>query len=133
MAASININNTYSIAHKYGLPQLDDDDFEHWKHELEMWQLVTDLPNTKQGPVIYLSLSGKARQACASLTKDALNAQDGVKTLLDKLTELYAKDKDQAMYQAYERFETFRRNSNVTIRDYINEFERLNDKLKNTF
>ena len=130
MATSINISNTYSIANKYGLPQLDDNDFDHWKHELEMWQLVTDLDIKKQAPVIYLSLSGKARQACASLNKTQLNADDGVDVLLNKLSELYAKDKDQATYESYENFETFRRDKTMNIRDYINEFERLNDKLK---
>ena len=123
-------NNTYSIAYKYGLPQLDDSEFEHWKHEIELWQLVTDLPKGKQGPVIYLSLSGKARLACACLTKEQLNADDGVEILTTKLSELYAKDKDQATYEAYEKFETFRRDSNMNIRDYINEFEHLNDRLK---
>ena len=95
-----------------------------------MWQLVTDLDKCKQAPVIYLSLSGRDREACANLTKEELSTEDGVEVLLVKLRELYAKDKDQAMYEAYEKFETFRRDSTMNIRDFINEFERLNDKLK---
>ena len=131
MATNINVNTKYSLAQKYGLPVLDDKtDFTHWEHELEMWQLVTDLDAKKQGPVIYLSLSGKARQACACLGKEELNADNGVATLLTKLRELYLKDKDQAMYECYEKFETFKCDSSMGIRDYINEFERLNEKLK---
>ena len=50
--------------------------------------------------------------------------------MLTKLRELYLKDKDQAMYECYEKFETFKCDSSMGIRDYINEFERLNEKLK---
>ena len=68
-----------SIGQKYGLPPFDEEgDFEHYIHELEMWQLVTDLSKAKQGPVLYLSLSPKVRQACATLTKEELNADYGL-------------------------------------------------------
>ena len=129
MATNINVTSTTSIANKYGLPQLEESQFEHWKHEIEMWQIITDVTAAKQGPLIYLSLSGKARQAWASLTKKQLNCESGVETLLAKLEELYAKDKDQATFEAYEKFETFRRDRCMNMRDFI-EFERLNDSLR---
>ena len=72
-----------SIGQKYGLPPFSEDgDFEHWLHEIEMWQLVTDLAKAKQGPVLYLSLPPKVRQACATLTKEELNADDGLNRLI---------------------------------------------------
>ena len=37
-----------------------------------------------QGPVIFLSLSGQAREAVLELEVDQLNVDDGVKTLLNK-------------------------------------------------
>ena len=120
-----------SIGQKYGLPPFDEEgDFEHYIHELEMWQLVTDLSKAKQGPVLYLSLSPKVRQACATLTKEELNADDGLDKLIAKLRELYAVSKDQAMFTAYEQFETFQRDTNMNITEYINQFEQLNHKLK---
>ena len=48
----------------------EDADFEHRLYELELWRLVTDLPKEKQGAVLFLSLNGKVRQACASLSKE---------------------------------------------------------------
>ena len=91
-----------SIGQKYGLPTFSEDgDFEHWLHEIEMWQLVTDLTKPKHGPVLYLSLPQKVRQACATLTKEELNVEDGLNRLITKLREIYAVSKDQAMFTAY--------------------------------
>eukprot|EP00111_Clytia_hemisphaerica_P015522 TCONS_00045814-protein len=105
-----------SIGQKYGLPPFSEDgDFEHWLHEIEMWQLVTDLAKTKQGPMLYLSLSPKVLQACATLTKEQLNVEEGLDVLITKLRELYAVSKDQAMFTAYEQFETFQRDTSMNI------------------
>ena len=123
-------NNVVTIGQKYGLPPFSEEaDFEHWLHEIEMWQVVTELNKSKQGPVLYLSLNAKIRQQCASLTKDELNKDDGLDKLINKLRDLYAVTEDQAMYNAYERFETFHRSNSMGMTDYINEFEQLNQKL----
>ena len=45
------------------------------------------------------------------------------------MRELYCVSQDQAMYSAYEKFETFQRPKTMTITEYINEFEHLNQKL----
>ena len=120
-----------SIGQKYGLPPFSEDgDFEHWLHEIEMWQLVTDLAKAKQGPVLYLSLPPKVRQTCATLTKEELNVDEGMDNLISKLRELYAVSKDQAMFTPYEQFETYQRDPNMNITEYINQFEQLNHKLK---
>ena len=121
-----------SIATKYGLPPFKEErDFEQWKHELEIWQMVTDLAKEKQGPVLFLSLSEKTRQACAGITKEELAQDDGVSKVIEKLRELYSVSKEQAMFSAYERFESFRRTENMSITEYINQFEQLNMKLTN--
>ena len=89
MATNITVSSKFSIAHKYGLPVFNEgDDLDHWAHEIELWELVTDLPAERRAPVIYLSLQCKACQACAMLTKQELNAEKGVKVLIDKLNEL---------------------------------------------
>ena len=67
-----------------------------------MWELATDLSKTKQGPVLYLSLSDKACRACASLlTKEVLSAEDGLAKLVEKLRELYGTTPEQAQFNAY--------------------------------
>ena len=121
---------TVSIAQKYGLPPfVEDQDFDTWMHEIDLWTLVTDVKKEKQAACVYLSLSAKARQACSALTKEELCADDGMNELTSKLRELYAVEKDQAMFNAYEKFETFKRQSDMTITDYINDFEQSHTKL----
>lgn len=122
---------TITKVQKYGLPQFSEDgDFDAWVHDLELWEVVTELPKKKQGPVVYLSLNSKVRQACSALTKEELNEEDGLNKLVNKLKELYGITEDQAMFNAYEKFETFHRSKTMSIGDYVNEFEQLNQKLK---
>ena len=119
-----------TIGQKYGLPPfVEDRDYDTWYHEMKLWQLVTDLPKEKQGPVLFLSLTEKVRHACSSLTAEELNAADGIDKLLTRLKDLYGISAEQATFTAYESFETFTRPDTMTITDYINNFERLNQKL----
>ena len=39
----------------------DEVDFEDWEREIKIWQMATDVAESKQGARIYLSLQGKAR------------------------------------------------------------------------
>ena len=55
---------------------------------------------------------------------------EGVNKLITKLDELYKEDKNQAAFLAYEQFEQFKRPENMKVKDYINAFERLNNKIK---
>ena len=38
-------------------------DIEEWLGELQIWQCVTDSGKKTQGPVVYLSLTGKIRKS----------------------------------------------------------------------
>ena len=71
------------------------------------------------------------RQACAGLSKEGINKDNGVDKLVMKLKELYSVSTDQASFSAYEKFETFQRPESMNIIDYIDEFEQLNQKLIN--
>ena len=39
-----------------------EDSYIEWINDLKIWQLFTDLPKAKQGPAVYLSLTGRARE-----------------------------------------------------------------------
>ena len=98
--------------------------------EIEIWQCVTELEKKKAGPVIYLLWEGKARKACERIDVKALKADDGVNVLTNKLKELYARDTEQATYIAYQELDRYQWKQRVSLSDYINEFERLNDRIK---
>ena len=102
--------------------------YESWLKEVAIWQAFTSLEDTKQGPAIFLSLEGRAREAVLELEVKDISNKNGVKTILDKLNTLYLKDKTQSAYEAYDKFENFRRPSEMSIDDYINQFERLKSK-----
>ena len=98
--------------------------------ELQIWESFTDIPGAKRGPAVFLSLQGKAREAALELGVEQINNKDGVKNIVAKLDKLYLKDKSQSTYEAYDNFEHFKRPSDMSISDYINEFERLLNKTK---
>ena len=102
--------------------------YEAWLKEIQIWQAFTDLADIKQGPAIFLILEGRSREAVLELDVSKISAKDGVKTIIEKLDSLYLKDKTQSAFEAYDSFEKFRRPSEMTINEYINQFERLKAK-----
>ena len=53
-----------------------------------------------------------------------------MKKLLSQLDGLYLKDENQQLYLCLKKFEQHKRPPSQSINDYINEFERLHNKLK---
>ena len=102
--------------------------YEQWKKEIAVWQAFTDLNAGKQGPVIFLTLSGKAREAVLELDVSKLTDKDGVKNVfVSKLDTLYLEDKNHSAYAAYENFE---RSPEMNMKDFINKFECLYKKIR---
>ena len=64
---------------------VDEDSYDEWKSELAIWQLYTDLDKKKQGPAVYLLLSGRARECVRDLKPEEIGAEDGVKKIIDKI------------------------------------------------
>ena len=101
----------------------DVENIDIWLREIELWQRVTELSIKQQGPAIYLSLPFKIHQECIDISVQFLSSDNGLSILLEKIKELYAKDKHSLAYKAYDTFETFHIPSDMNIIDYINEFE----------
>ena len=80
----------------------------------------------KQGPAVYLSLEKKIRKTFSDIKVKDLNSENGVDILVNKWKPLFAKDINQAVYLAYDKFETFKRPIDMSMVD----FERLNNNIK---
>ena len=106
------------------------EDSENWSQEIEIWQCVAEPKKKKQGPEIYLPSERKARKACEGIDVKALNTDDGVYVLTNKLKELYGRDTEQTRFIAYNKFERYQWKQTVSISDYTNEYKRLNDRIK---
>ena len=104
--------------------------YETQLKEIKIWQTFTDLAVKKQGPAIFLTLEGRAREAVLELDVDKISAESGVQEIINKLDTLYLKDKTQSAFEAYDTFEKFRRPKEMSMSEYINEFERLKSKIE---
>ena len=104
--------------------------YDAWLKEISIWQTFTDIDAKKQGPAVFLTLEGKARETVLELDVKEINCDSGVENIIKCLDKLYLKDKTQTAFETYEKFEKYRRPTEMTISDFINEFERLLNKTK---
>ena len=70
-----------------GPPNFDEKAFswKEYKKEIEVWASLTNLPKKKQGPVLWMSLSGKAKEVVQYMDLDEIKADDGLRKMLAKL------------------------------------------------
>ena len=108
----------------------DSSQYESWVKEVRLWQICCKLEKKEQGPALALSLTDNAREAALELAIEDLNADDGVEKLIVKLNGLFLKDENQRIYVALKTFEQYQRPKTQSVDCYINEFERLHNKLK---
>ena len=79
---------------------------------------------------MYLSLPDKIQKSCNDISVSDLNKDNGLNTLITKIETLYSKDTHALAYMGYDQFENFKRPDEMTKVDYINEFERVNNKIR---
>ena len=77
-----------------------------------------------------MTLSGKAKEAVLELDIEKLNDDSGVDNVLKRLDKLFPQDSNQSAYMAYDKFEKFQRSPDMDIKEYINQFESLYDKIR---
>ena len=104
--------------------------FEAWEKALSLWTLVTDVDKSKQAANVVLSLTGKDRDKVLELPVDQINCDNGVENIIAHLGKVYKKDTVDMAYEAFEKFIYYRRESNASMSDYINEFETRYHKAK---
>ena len=105
-------------------------DFEEWKRDVEIWQAVTELEEKKQGPVLYRSLEGQAKKVCSNIAVKDICDKDGFNLMMQKLENVFAKDADQMAFEDCMKFETFKCSPEMSIVEYITEFERLYNRIQ---
>ena len=95
---------------------------------------ILDLEKKKQGLAIALSLpeeEGNIRDKVFSeLDVLALGRDDGVDILIKFLDKIYKKDKLSAAYETWTEFDRYKRTENVSVEEYVTEFEKLYTKAK---
>ena len=109
----------------------DEDKYEEWKNDINVWKLFTNLEKKKQGAAVYLSLQGRARECARDLTTQELGADDGVEKLITKLDALFEADKNTRSYRAFKEFYDYKRDENSNITEFLVHFEHLYSNLHN--
>ena len=94
--------------------------YEDWLKEIEILQTFADLTDEKQGPAIFLTLEGKARETILNLDLKEIKAKNGVKNIIKALKKLYLKDKLQMAYETYDAFQKFCRPEKKNILTSLN-------------
>ena len=107
-----------------------DTDYDRWKNELSVWKLVTDLDKKKQALAVTLSLSGKARQTALDIPVEELNEDEGMTVLISALDKIFLKDSVDRTYEAYSKFDSYKRTDQMSMNDYIVEYEQLYNQCK---
>ena len=107
-----------------------DASYVDWKKELSIWQTLTDLSDKKQGPVSLLSLSGKSREAALELPTNDICSDDGITQIISKLDQIFLQDTDQLAFTAYEKFESLSRGADVSMSNYLADFDLLYGQVK---
>ena len=109
----------------------DDISYEDWKTDVGIWSDCTDLAAAKQGGAVFLSLSGKAQATVrAGVTRDEMKSSDGLDKVLAALDVLFKKDETCSSYSTYEHFTKFKRSPDMSIEDYMIEFNIRYSKVK---
>ena len=102
--------------------------FDDYKKDVEIWKACTDLAVDKQGPILYLSLQGTARDIVrANVPLAEMSKNEGIQTILTSLKSAYSKSKADDAFDAFDEFSNFRRPSNMNIDEFLLKF---NLKLK---
>ena len=102
--------------------------YSDWLKLIEVWRKFTSLEPEKQGPAIVLSFEGEAQDAILELNTNDITDKDGVNKIIERLNRLYKKDELTEKYNALESFETYKRNSNTSIRNFLTELEKRYNK-----
>ena len=92
-----------------------------------MWEIVTSIDKKEWVITVLLdTLEGnvKAEKAVQDLRAEELNTTDGINILLNKLV-VFKNEKVDEAYNAYSKFITFQKHSEMIMTDYIVEYEDL--------
>ena len=107
---------------KWPPPLNNDESYETWKKDIEIWAKLTDLKKPKQALAIHLSLTGKARIASSELSVESLNSDSGVELILEKLDALFLLDKGRRQFAAFKNLYDLKREGK-SILEHISSFE----------
>ena len=110
----------------------DESNYETWKRDISIWSELKAVAVGKQALAIYLSLTGRAKNAAQEVDINDLKKADGtgLQKLLEKLDSLFLPEQGRRQFTAFHDFYNLRRKDDTKITDFVSEFEFLYYKFK---
>ena len=97
---------------------------------MQIWEMATCVKKAKWVPIVFPSPEGKARKAVLELDIAALNSEDGMEKVYEKLDTLFLEDINQSAFLAYKTFKRYWRQPDTSIEDFLINFRWHVPKLK---
>lgn len=104
--------------------------YEEYKKDIEIWQLLKVASPEEEGPLVYRTLTGRSKEACADLTVDQIGSKNGLKFIKQALDKVHLSDENQRIFLTLDSFEKCKRSPNMTMSAFILSFENLHNKVK---
>ena len=111
---------------KVKVPQFDsvNKSYEFYVKEIKYWQKLSKSEKGEQAVLLTYNLpdddpSGIKEKLFLELDLDVLSADNGVKKFLEYMDGIFLKDDLTKTYEAYVKFDTYKRDNDTTIVGYI--------------
>ena len=75
-------------------------------------------------------LEGEAEDKILELEEDDIIAEDGLDNIIKQLDTIFKKNETVEKFNALDNFETYRRPSDISINDFVIEFDKRHNKTK---
>ena len=105
------------------------DAYADWKTDVEVWRLFTKEEKKRQGPAVYLSLQGNAREAIRAIDLKELALDDGYEKVVAALDEIFLKDETTRAFCAIKNFIEYRRESGQGFSKFLVDFNNRHREL----
>ena len=86
----------------------EEDSYERFKHDIDIWKAYSDIDKKKMGHAVYLTLTGTACDAVRDMKVDVLSKNGGLDKLIEKLDAVFLKDKTMRADDAFQKFYDFK-------------------------
>ena len=109
----------------------DGESYLDWRLDVELWQGITTIEKKKWATSLLLNLKeGKVKSTVRALGKEKLQADDGLKNVIDALDKIYKEDDSAYIYRCLKKFETYIRPKDMALPCYVSEFDKMLAEMK---
>ena len=113
--------------------------YEAFKRKLSAWESITELPKTKRGNLVALSLPYQSKfgnnlreRLFEHLNQEELNSEDGLDKVIEFLDKELGKDAVEDVIEKWDQFDSCRRGAGQSLEDFVSDFELKWNRVKST-